>query len=118
MPQAINSVRNRLILVPYVLLLVAALIFALSFLSTSAAGETQSPNIILIVADDLGYGELGCYGQQIIKTPNIDALAQQGLRFTQFYAGSPVCAPSRCTLMTGKHTGHAAIRNNKQPKGF
>jgi arylsulfatase len=103
---------------PRLSLLATALIFAVSFMSASRATETQSPNIILIVADDLGYGELGCYGQQIIKTPHIDALAQQGLRFTQFYAGSPVCAPSRCTLMTGKHTGHAAIRNNKQPKGF
>jgi arylsulfatase A len=78
----------------------------------------KPPNIILIMADDLGYGELGCYGQQIIKTPNIDNLAKQGLRFTQYYAGSPVCAPSRCTLMTGKHTGHAAIRDNRRPKGM
>jgi arylsulfatase len=88
------------------------------FLCTESAAQPTRPNIILIVADDLGYGELGCYGQQIVKTPHIDELAQQGLRFTQFYAGSPVCAPSRCTLMTGKHTGHAAIRNNIQPKGF
>jgi arylsulfatase A-like enzyme len=79
---------------------------------------TKAPNVVFIMADDLGYGELGCYGQQIIKTPHIDELAKQGMRFTQFYAGSPVCAPSRCTLMTGKHTGHAAIRNNIQPKGF
>jgi arylsulfatase len=78
----------------------------------------KPPNIIFIMADDLGYGELGCYGQQIIKTPNIDNLAKQGLRFTQFYAGSPVCAPSRCVLMTGKHTGHAAIRDNRRPKGM
>lgn len=94
------------------------LTFAFIFLASVPAAEQTQPNVILIVADDLGYGELGCYGQQIIKTPNIDDLAQQGLRFTQFYAGSPVCAPSRCTLMTGKHTGHAAIRNNIQPKNF
>jgi arylsulfatase A len=74
----------------------------------------EPPNIILIMADDLGVGDLGCYGQQYIKTPNIDRLAAEGLRFNQFYAGAPVCAPSRCTLMTGKHLGHAAIRNNKE----
>lgn len=82
------------------------------------AAPTDRPNIVLIVADDLGYGELGCYGQQRIKTPRIDQLAAQGIRFTQFYAGSPVCAPSRCTLMTGKHPGHAYIRNNGDPKGL
>src|SRR3954464_5567009 len=74
----------------------------------------QKPNIVFIMADDLGYGELGCYGQKIIKTPNIDKLAAGGLRFTDFHCGAPVCAPSRCVLMTGKHLGHAAIRNNRQ----
>ena len=72
------------------------------------------PNIIFILADDLGYGELGCCGQQKIKTPNIDRLAAEGMKFTQHYSGSPVCAPSRCTLMTGKHTGHAYIRANDE----
>jgi arylsulfatase A len=94
------------------------ILFSLLFSVACADDKPNRPNIVLIVADDLGYGELGCYGQLIIKTPHIDELAQQGLRFTQFYCGSPVCAPSRCTLMTGKHTGHAAIRNNKQPKGL
>ncbi|HSK13911.1 MAG TPA: arylsulfatase, partial [Phnomibacter sp.] len=77
------------------------------------------PNIILIVADDLGYGDLGCYGQQKIATPNIDRLASQGMRFTQFYAGTSVCAPSRASLMTGLHTGHTPIRGNRgfQPEG-
>src|SRR6266480_436738 len=71
------------------------------------------------MADDLGYGELGCYGQKIIKTPRIDELARDGVRFTDFYCGAPVCAPSRCVLMTGKHLGHAAIRNNRSvPKMF
>ncbi|MBN1481126.1 N-acetylgalactosamine-6-sulfatase [candidate division KSB1 bacterium] len=74
----------------------------------------QPPNIIFILADDLGYGDLGCYGQEKIETPNIDDLARQGMRFTQHYAGSPVCAPSRCVLMTGKHTGHAFIRGNHE----
>lgn len=81
-----------------------------------AGKSTKRPNIIFIIADDLGYGELGCYGQKIIKTPNIDELAAEGMRFTQHYAGSPVCAPSRCVLMTGKHTGHAYIRNNGRPR--
>jgi arylsulfatase len=82
-----------------------------------AAG--RRPNIVLIVADDLGHGELGCYGQQKIRTPCLDQMAKEGLRFTQFYAGSPVCAPSRCCLMTGKHGGHAWVRNNREvrPEG-
>ncbi len=72
----------------------------------------RRPNIIMILADDLGYGDLGCYGQTRIKTPNLDRLAAQGMRFTDFYAGSTVCAPSRGVLMTGLHTGHAWIRGN------
>lgn len=74
---------------------------------------TPKPNIIFILADDLGYAELGCYGQTKIKTPNIDRLAAEGIRFTQHYSGSPVCAPSRCVLLTGKHTGHAHVRANR-----
>lgn len=74
----------------------------------------EKPNIIFILADDLGYGELGCYGQKKIRTPNIDRLAAEGMKFTQHYSGSPVCAPSRCTLLTGKHTGHAYIRANDE----
>ena len=77
----------------------------------------KTPNIIFILADDLGYAELGCYGQKKIRTPNIDKLASEGMKFTQYYSGSPVCAPSRCALMTGKHTGHAQIRDNKQVGG-
>ena len=72
------------------------------------------PNIIYILADDLGYRELGCYGQEKIRTPHIDRLAAEGIRFLQHYSGSPVCAPSRCTLMTGKHTGHAYVRDNHE----
>ena len=74
----------------------------------------KKPNIIYILADDLGYGDLSCYGQEGFQTPNIDRLAAEGLRFTQHYAGSTVCAPSRCSLMTGLHTGHAQIRGNKE----
>ncbi|RPE13516.1 arylsulfatase [Chitinophaga lutea] len=79
----------------------------------------QKPNIVLILADDLGYGDLGAYGQQKIKTPNIDRLARNGMRFTSFYAGTSVCAPSRSSLMTGQHTGHTYVRGNKeiQPEG-
>src|ERR1043166_9199533 len=80
--------------------------------STNAPSSLRKPNIIFILADDLGYGDLGCYGQKKIKTPNIDRLAEEGMRFTQCYAGSTVCAPSRCCLMTGVHTGHARIRGN------
>ncbi|MGI8746087.1 MAG: arylsulfatase [Bryobacteraceae bacterium] len=93
-----------------------------AFLGTSAAAvlgaqnSAPHPNILLILADDLGYGDLGCYGQQRIATPNIDRLAAEGVRFTQAYAGSTVCAPSRCCLMTGKHTGHATVRGNMRPE--
>lgn len=88
-------------------------------LALAPQAATRPPNIVLVVADDLGWGELGCYGQTRIRTPRIDALAREGLRFTQFYAGAPVCAPSRCTLMTGLHTGHAHVRDNRevQPEG-
>ena len=72
----------------------------------------KRPNIIYILADDLGYGDLGCYGQKRIKTPRIDQMAAEGMRFTDHYAGSTVCAPSRCCLMTGLHTGHAIVRGN------
>ncbi len=72
------------------------------------------PNVIYILADDLGYGELGVYGQTKIETPHLDALAKSGMRFTQHYSGAPVCAPARCILMTGKHAGHAHIRGNDE----
>ncbi len=78
---------------------------------TTGAGGKR-PNIIFILADDLGYGDLGCFGQKIIQTPNIDRMAQEGMRFTDHYAGSTVCAPSRCSLMTGLHTGHCLVRGN------
>jgi arylsulfatase A-like enzyme len=74
--------------------------------------KPKKPNIVFILADDLGYGDLGCYGQTKIKTPNIDRLAAEGMRFTQCYAGSTVCAPSRSALMTGQHTGHTRVRGN------
>lgn len=83
---------------------------------SAATGKT---NIIFILADDLGYGDIGCYGQQKINTPNIDALAKSGIKFTQFYSGSTVCGPARASFMTGFHTGHTPIRGNKtfEPEG-
>ncbi len=83
-------------------------------LAALAAGAQSKPNIIYIMCDDMGYGDLACYGQQYISTPNIDRLASQGMRFTQAYAGSPVSAPSRATFMTGQHTGHTHVRANKE----
>ena len=81
-------------------------------LIASPAADPQ-PNIIFILADDLGYGDLSCYGQQKFRTPNIDRLAAEGMKFTAHYAGNNVCAPSRCTLLSGKHPGHAYIRDNR-----
>ncbi|MFH5833771.1 arylsulfatase [Halalkalibaculum sp. DA384] len=79
--------------------------------------KTEQPNIVFLMADDLGYGDLGSYGQEKIKTPNLDQMAAEGMRFTQFYAGSPVCAPSRSVLMTGLHTGHTPKRGNVRGGG-
>ena len=78
----------------------------------TAPPDGQQPNVIFILADDLGYGDLGCYGQKLVKTPRLDRMAAEGLRFTQAYAGATVCAPSRCVLMTGLHGGHAPVRGN------
>ncbi|PJE48180.1 MAG: chloramphenicol resistance protein [Sediminibacterium sp.] len=86
--------------------------FFLIFSLFEVVAQKSKPNIIFILADDLGYGDLGCYGSTQIITPNIDGLAKSGTKFTQFYAGSTVCAPSRASLMTGLHTGHVSIRGN------
>jgi len=91
-------------------------IIAMILMIITTAARAEPPNLVLIMADDLGYAELGCYGQKRIKTPNIDRLASQGMRFTQFYTGAPVCAPARCVLLTGKHSGHAYIRDNREVK--
>ena len=97
---------NRLLLI---------LIYISCCIGCSFQKEPPSPpNIILILADDLGYGDLGCYGQKIIETPNIDQLAETGMRFTQHYTAAPVCAPARYMLLTGKHSGHAYIRGNDE----
>lgn len=86
--------------------------FPLTAFQTVLAGGSEKVNVVFILADDLGYGDLSCYGQERFQTPNIDALAHQGIRFTQCYAGTSVSAPSRCSLITGMHTGHACIRGN------
>ena len=85
----------------------------------SSDPQKANPNIIYILADDLGYGDLACYGQEKFATPNLDQLAREGIRFTRHYSGSTVCAPSRSVLMTGLHTGHTPIRGNQevQPEG-
>ena len=85
-----------------------------AFAHKEKAHTPQKPNIIFIMCDDMGYGDLGCYGQPYISTPNIDNMAREGMRFTQAYAGSPVSAPSRASLMTGQHTGHCEVRGNKE----
>jgi arylsulfatase A-like enzyme len=90
----------------------ALFLFALCL--PAAPLSARQPNIVFVMADDLGYGDLGCYGQTRFTTPNIDRLAAEGTRFTQVYAGSTVCAPSRCTLMTGLHTGHCSVRRNME----
>ena len=88
---------------------IAAVLLSLTLIASAA---DRKPNIIFILADDLGYGDLGCYGQKLIQTPHLDRMAAEGMRFTQFYAGSTVCAPSRSVLMTGLHTGHTRVRGN------
>jgi arylsulfatase A len=91
----------------------AVVVFVIA-LSACGGNPDRKPNIVLIMADDLGWKELGCYGQEKINTPHIDRLAAEGMMFMQFYAGSAVCAPSRCNLMTGMHGGHAYIRDNRE----
>lgn len=104
------------------LLIVTALILFMSMTAcqnsknSSNSKSIEKPNIIYILADDLGYGDLGCYGQTKIETPNLDKMAAEGMLFTQHYSGSTVCAPSRAVLMTGLHTGHSVVRGNKEYK--
>src|SRR3954464_13995319 len=93
---------------------------ALALLAGTAAlaAGARRPNIVYIMADDLGYGDIGAFGQKKIRTPNLDRLATEGMKLTQHYAGHNVCAPSRCVLMSGKHPGHAYIRNNRGGVGM
>ena len=86
-------------------------LFAIFFILTLTA-SAKKPNIIFILADDLGYGDLGCFGQKIIKTPHLDRMAAEGIKLTRHYSGSTVCAPSRSCFLEGKHTGHIYVRGN------
>ena len=97
-------------------LLLSALALLLTATAAHAAPAQDRPNIILMMADDLGYGELGSYGQTKIRTPHLDQLAAEGMRFTRFYSGAPVCAPARCVLLTGRHLANAEIRGNREVK--
>lgn len=99
--------------------LITSLITGVGCLSSCNADKDKAPNVVFIIADDLGYGDLSCYGQTNFNTPNIDRLASEGLRFTQCYSGTTVSAPSRTCLMTGLHSGHTPIRGNReiQPEG-
>lgn len=98
--------------VPFLLALGAFAIVLHLQAAVRSAEPDRGPNILFILADDLGYGDLGCYGGKVVATPEIDRMAAQGMRWTQFYAGATVCAPSRCVLMTGRHGGHATVRGN------
>jgi arylsulfatase A len=91
-------------------------LFAIVLWKSKAMAASAKPNIVFILADDLGYGDIGVFGQQKIRTPHLDRLAREGMKLTQVYAGNAVCAPSRCVLMTGKHPGHAYIRDNRELK--
>ena len=97
------------------LLFTAAWLCSASATNAAEVNKPGKPNIVYILADDLGYGSLGCYGSKTFQTPTVDRLAAEGLRFTQHYAGAPVCGPSRCTLITGLHNGHGQIRGNFLP---
>jgi len=98
------------------LLLIASVLVLAGCSTPNKKAKNQKPNIIYILADDLGYGDLSCYGQTHFQTPNLDKMAAEGMMFTQHYAGTTVCAPSRSSLMTGLHTGHTPIRGNKEWK--
>lgn len=97
-----------------VILLGSGVILTAGGVCAEGVKSHQKPNIIYIMCDDMGYGDLGCYGQRLISTPNIDSMARGGIRFTQAYAGSPVSAPSRASFMTGQHSGHTEVRGNKE----
>ena len=121
--QRVNRSRSYLILNVWWIASVVYMLASFSgWLAASAQSERNQPNIVLILADDLGYGDLGCFGQKTLKTPRLDAMAQQGMRFTQFYAGCTVCAPSRSVLMTEypRRTGSKEIRLNPRtpPRPF
>jgi arylsulfatase A-like enzyme len=110
---------NNLLTIFIIGFLIIPVLFACRKQASEKTNNQQKPNIVFILADDLGYGDLSCFGQQHFQTPNLDKMAAGGMRFTQHYSGTTVCAPSRSSLMTGQHTGHTPIRGNKewQPEG-
>lgn len=99
----------------FVMAMIVALGFGL-YAAASVQADDRKPNIIYILLDDAGYGDFGCYGQKKFDTPHVDRLAAEGMKFTQHYSGSTVCAPTRCVLMTGRHTGHCSVRGNREHK--
>ncbi|QNN21887.1 arylsulfatase [Planctomycetales bacterium ZRK34] len=103
-------------MIRYGLLLIAVAACWSAMITSAGAATDRKPNIIYIMADDAGYGDFSCYGQEKFATPNIDRLADEGMKFTDHYSGSTVCAPTRCSLMTGKHTGHCSVRGNREHK--
>lgn len=107
-----RDLRRGMLRLAQILLVAGVVLSQLVHAEPLVADQAVRPNIILILADDLGYGDIGCFGQKILKTPRLDAMAAQGMRFTQFYAGCTVCAPSRSVLLTGKHAGHTVVRGN------
>ena len=95
-------------------ILLSRFLLVLALAAPAFLGAAEKPNIIYLLLDDAGYGDLSCYGQKKFSTPNMDRLAEEGMKFTDHYSGSTVCAPTRCVLMTGKHSGHAHIRGNDE----
>jgi arylsulfatase A len=113
-PRTIDRLRSAacFMQVVFARLMLAVVVAGVLQQSAPAAAVKRPPNVIFILMDDLGYGDIGCYGQKIIPTPNLDRMAAEGMRFTDAYAGNNCCAPSRCSFLTGLHSGHASVRNN------
>jgi arylsulfatase A len=110
----LNARSRSIMTLPRLTISLLVTLLAIVLGARSADADTPKLNVVFILADDLGWAELGCYGQTKIPTPHLDRLASQGMRFTRHYSGAPVCAPSRCVLMTGRHLGHAEVRGNLQ----
>ena len=110
--QKMITMQNLNFLHPPSFFLRLVLTMSMFLLACLAWAKERPPNVILILADDLGYGDLGCFGQKTLKTPRLDKMAAEGMKFTQFYAGCTVCAPSRSVLLTGKHMGRTVVRGN------
>ena len=113
----VANVRSPVFMKPQMLLFLPFCFLFAAVCSAESKRENQRPNVIFILADDLGIADIGPFGQEVIATPRLDQLAAEGVKFSQFYAGAPVCGPSRCSLITGKHTGNVTIRGNKWVPG-